>query len=407
MKNSIVLLIVISFVLVSCSNGFSAANLSSTATSSATIVSNPSGTTSTNSSTSDVNVMAVQVGCGYANEPCVSVKVCQHGTSSCVTINNILLDTGSYGLRIFSSMVSSLGLPKVASGSGTLAECVSYMDNSSDWGPIATADLVLGSETASNVRIQLIDSTLSGRPSSCTNPDDSPSNAGFNGILGVGLFVDDCGPGCAQTAQNETYYSCYGSNCSNVAVLEANQVSNPVAFLSTDNNGIILQLPSIGASGASSAQGYLVLGIGTRSNNNPVGATVLTADGNGNFGTTFQGSSYSGSFIDSGSNGLYFPQPSSLSTCGSSSDVSGWFCPSSVITYSATQNGNNGVGANVSFQIGNAQTLLGSGLNVFNDIGAPNSSGFDWGLPFFLGRTVFIGLDGTSSSLGSGAYWAY
>lgn len=351
--------------------------------------------------------MAVQVGCGYPNEPCVSVKVCVPGTSNCVTVNNILLDTGSYGLRIFSSTVAGLGLQKVTQGSGTLAECVSYMDNSADWGPIANADVVLGSETASNIRIQLIDSTFGQVPTSCGTPDVSPSDAGFNGILGVGVFVEDCGSGCAQTAQNEMYYSCSGTTCTNVAVAEANQVSNPIAFLPSDNNGLAIQLPNVGTSGASSVQGYLILGVGTRSNNTPVNATVLTADGNGNFGTTFQGVDYDGSFIDSGSNGLNFPQPSSLSTCGSSSIADGWFCPASIVTLSATQNGNNGVSANVAFQIANAQTLFNSNLNVFNDLGAPNSSGFDWGLPFFLGRTVFVGIDTKSSSLGSGPYWAF
>ncbi len=35
------------------------------------------------------------------NKACVSVTVCTPGTTNCQTINDILLDTGSSGLRIF------------------------------------------------------------------------------------------------------------------------------------------------------------------------------------------------------------------------------------------------------------------------------------------------------------------
>src|SRR4051794_14396704 len=55
--------------------------------------------------TMTVNTMPVTVGCGYQNEPCVSVTICEPGTSNCQTIPNVLLDTGSYGLRLFSCSV--------------------------------------------------------------------------------------------------------------------------------------------------------------------------------------------------------------------------------------------------------------------------------------------------------------
>jgi len=62
----------------------------------------------------------------------------------------------------------------------------------------------------------------------------------------------------------------------------------------------------------------------------------------------------------------------------------------------------------VSFQIANLENLLNSSNNVFSDIGgsAPDLL-FDWGLPFFLGRNIFVGLEGRGSSLGTGPYWAY
>lgn len=401
MRFSTLAIFLISFVQVGCGQGFAAIGSNSSSSLSG-------GVTLTQPTLSDSNVMSLQVGCGYANEPCVTVTICKPGTSTCVSIPNVLVDTGSYGLRLFSSTVASLGLTNAtASNGGTLAECVSYLDNSSDWGPVTVADVKLGSLTASNVRMQLINSSFPGLPSGCTNPDDSPSNAGFNGIIGVGLFVADCGASCANSANNQTYYSCSGSSCTNVAVPESQQVSNPIASLPSDNNGVALQLPNVGTAGSGMISGYLIFGVGTRSNNTPIGATVLTTDSSGDMTTSFNGKNYTGSFIDSGSNGLYFPQISALPTCGSNTDVSGWFCPSNLVSLSAVNVGNNGVSANVSFQIGNAQSLLDSSAVVFNNIGAPYSGGFDWGLPFFLGRTVYVGLEGSSSAIASGTYWAY
>jgi hypothetical protein len=64
---------------------------------------------------------------------------------------------------------------------------------------------------------------------------------------------------------------------------------------------------------------------------------------------------------------------------------------------------------NVPFQIGDADTLFSSSNWVFGELGAPygTSGYFDWGLPFFMGRKVFVGIEETSSGLGTGPYWAY
>ena len=32
---------------------------------------------------------------------------------------------------------------------------------------------------------------------------------------------------------------------------------------------------------------------------------------------------------------------------------------------------------------------------------------FDWGLPFFYGRTVFTAIEGAATPGGAGPYWAY
>ncbi|GFO55718.1 hypothetical protein GMSM_27250 [Geomonas sp. Red276] len=353
------------------------------------------------------NVMTVTVNgslCSsgsYPNKPCVSVTICTPGTSNCQTVSDLLLDTGSYGLRIFKQALN-VTLPQLPAGSGTLTECVQYGDGSSHWGPVASADLVLGGEPAVTVPIQVIDSTFGTRPRACSNADTSPSAGGFNGILGVGLFAQDCGAACAASAGNGNYYSCSGSTCSGTTVSLARQVQNPVSLLPVDNNGVLLQLPGVSLSGASYVNGSLILGIGTRSNNTPSGVTGYPADGYGEFTTTFNGTVLSSSFLDSGSNGLFFPDS------GIPLDSGGWFAPSQTMALSATNSGAYGSpSGQVSFQLANSTALFNSYNNVFNDLGANMAGAFDWGLPFFLGRSIYVGIEGTDSSLGTGPYWGY
>jgi hypothetical protein len=63
----------------------------------------------------------------------------------------------------------------------------------------------------------------------------------------------------------------------------------------------------------------------------------------------------------------------------------------------------------VAFEVNNSFTLLNSSNAVFPNIAADLGLDgyFDWGLPFFMGRPVYVGIDNTSSSIGSGTYWAY
>ncbi len=347
---------------------------------------------------------------GYLNKPCVSVKVCTHGsTIDCDTINDILLDTGSFGLRIFNNQVLTANLTQVPAGSGSLAECAQFGDGSSEWGPVKLADVILGNETASNVPIQVIDSLFGTLPTGCSNADPAPSAAGFNGILGIGVFIQDCGPACVDSAGIGLYYACSGASCSETKVPLASQVSNPVALLTSDNNGVIVELPSVLSAGTISVSGILVLGIDTKPNNASSGATLYSTDEFGEIVTILNGIFYN-SIIDSGSNGLFFSAPSRglLPDCTVNTD---WFCPSSVTTLSATnEDASLVVNSDVFFQIRNFDTLTGSSNNVFSNIGGFTPNFFDWGLPFYLGRSVYVGIEGTSSNLGSGTlgpYFAY
>lgn len=350
---------------------------------------------------------------GIPNMPFVSVTVCTPGTANCQTIDHVLVDTGSWGLRVFASQVpASVPLPQETDGSGNaLAECMQFFDGYT-WGAVRTADVKIAGETAHSLPVQVIDPNYSNIPASCANTGvarNTPSQLAANGILGIGVFKHDCGAACAQQAVAGTYYKC-AETCTSIAVAETLQVANPVPYFSTDNNGVIVSLPAVPSSGAQTTSGELIFGIGTAANNGLGNAQVIGLDPRkGVFTTTQNGTSYTNSIIDSGSTGLFFAS-TQLPTC--SSPNSSYYCPSSTEQLDATNFGANGTTSAVTFSVGNASTLAQSSAG---DAAMPLLAGpafvgstvFDWGLPFFYGRNVYAAIEQQSTPGGAGPYFAY
>jgi len=407
-----------------------------------------SPTTVTTGTTSATNAAAVTVGFGalgpsggYDNGIWTSVTVCVPGsTTSCETIPDILVDTGSVGLRVLSSALT-VSLPNVQDSSGNvLQECIQFADFSYVWGPVAsariqmtgtaeTASQVPGQAANSGVPIQIIAAAPSfGVPSSCLAMPPSPGvtidrntldNLGGNGILGIGNFAQDCGGYCVTTSANQ-YFACPGGECASADVPLQHQLWNPVAaFSSADTNGVLISLPPVPAGGAASVTGSLIFGIGTQSNNGIGSAQVYEIDAYGYFpqvvynGVTYA-SPYNGSFIDSGSDAIYFSDATSLAPAGiveCKGNLAGYYCPNSTIQFNVTAYGANNVSGAVQFSIANASSLFNSGFAAFNDVGGDSGAGFstdyvDLGLPFFLGRPVFVGIAGTNNTYPNG-FWAF
>jgi Protein of unknown function (DUF3443) len=375
---------------------------------------------------STANQQAIQVNTGPAlsagsvatNSAFTSITICVPGsTSQCQTIDGVLVDTGSFGVRVLSSALT-LSLPQQNdSGGNPLAECTLFVSDET-WGPVAQADVSLGGEKASAQLIQVIGGgtgNMATPPTSCSNQgpvDDTLASFGANGILGVGNFISDCGPGCAPGTTNNPgfYYSCPSSGCVVTTVPEANQVSNPVAAFAKDNNGVIVELPSATAPEAS-LSGTLIFGIGTQSNNGLGGATVYAVNSaDGNFNTTFKGITYTdAAFLDTGSNAIYFLDAATtgLPTC--SSPITFWYCPASTMNFTATNQAfQGGATTTINFSVVSAAPLnTNQSDGVFPGLAGPNPSTFDWGLPFFYGRNVFIAIEGASTPGGTGPYVAY
>jgi len=357
---------------------------------------------------------AVGAGVLSTNAAFTSVTICVPGsTTECQTIDGILVDTGSSGLRVLASVLT-LSLPQQKDASGNpIVECAQFADGQT-WGPVQMADISIASEKASSAAIQVIgSSSFSTVPTSCSSlgmMEDDVASLVANGILGVGNFLQDCGPLCTESGPGNLgfYYTCPSSGCQVTTLSLAQQVANPVAMFSTDNNGVLIELPAVSSPGAS-LSGSLIFGIGTQSNNALGSATVFTVDPDlGNFTTTFNGQTLTdAAFLDSGSNAIYF-LTSALTGMPTCKDLTFLYCPSSTQNFSATNMGRNGATGTVNFSVENGDTLSSNHNNsVLPNLGGPNAGLFDWGLTFFYGRNVFTAIEGKSTPGGTGPYVAY
>ena len=401
----------------------------SASTSSARVAVLP-GTAATNVQyiTVDGGVVATNI---YPNGGFTSVTVCTPGsTTNCTTVDGILVDTGSVGLRVLASALNGLSLTPIASGGGTLNNCVAFVDGSFLWGQVVTADVHLNGlttgtgEVASSLPLQLVaDPTSFAIPTTCNNggiDEDNQIGLGANGIIGIGPEPNDCTFGgqdfCTGVPPTgDPYYSCSGSSCVAASVPLAQQVANPITgFTATgDDNGSAILFQAV-TGGEPTVTGTMIFGIGTQTNN-PLGtATVYTMNSSDEFTTQYSSQDLTSSFIDSGSNAYFFPD-STIPVC---SDFTSFFCPTSTDFLSAINMGSTQGSGSVSFSVANTDNLFDNSSDpAYGYLAGPNgtspcngaSCSFDWGLPFFFrGTPVFTSID-TTTVAGQPAppWWAY
>lgn len=377
---------------------------------------------------------------GSANILYAEVKVCElpdpHPSNlstppKCVTIPNVLVDTGSVGLRVFAKSVTDAGLvlsPVSTPEGGEAWECYAFVIGGL-WGRNAVADVTLGQQVAQNIPIQLIQNDVGpAAPADCVTKADgttvdimsSVDQLGANGILGIGDTEIDCGIGCVD------YYNCPANAtatavCAVTALGVAFQVYNPVAAFPIHNNGVVLALPAVPFPGAVTATGELIFGIdtsnadtGAANNMRPSAAATVQ------LGTTYPSNSYlnitttynglpplTNSYLDTGTNGLFFSDNIRLCPVDPSQPPSPWYCPIdasnraiSLVTHASLSDGDNPSQNQtvVLFTVENADALFSTTNTAFGGLaGAPPpgpSAGttFAWGLPFFYGRRVFLSI---------------
>jgi len=349
---------------------------------------------------------------GYPNGAYVTANVCVPKTNTCATIDHVLVDTGSVGFRVLGYALGSVSLtPQTASDGNPMAECY-VAPTGYAWGSVALAQVQVSGEIASSIPIEVIaPSSIPAAPVACTSQTtggalNTISALKAKAILGIGVFQQDCGSSCT-TAPQSTYFSCPLAGCAPLPATIALQVSNPVAAFPNDNNGSEIQLPPLVAGGSQNAQGTLIFGIGTQSNNALVGVTAYAVNSSGIFNSTYNNSAYPGS-VSSGANANYFLSPgiTGFPACMTTA----YYCPSSQQTVSVTNSGTNGTSASVSLAVDNGDTLVQSGKFAFSTLGGPGGNrtpGFVFGIPFFYGRNVFTALSGAGTPGGTGPYFAY
>lgn len=394
---------------------------------------------------------------GIVNGLFTTVTVCQHGSTTCVSIPDVQVDTGSVGLRLLPSALGTVMLTPIAVSGSPLEECIQYGDTSYSWGPMELADVQIAGERAAGIAVQVLGGVTPMVPPSASSPasngaycltnpvnpnlpnggnEDTLASLGANGILGIGNFVFDCGSGCTSQplsfTQGYPYYICPNGTCQGVGVPTPDQAENPIAaFGSLDNSGVAITLPVVPPGGSGSVSGTMNFGIGTRSNNNLGNAKVFALDQCGSLPTvTFNNVSYSdtsctqngsglGGYFDTGSNALYVSDAATLasegipiSDCAQGTAGVNFYC----VTGGGTATLSNinllgylGVGSGtITLNINDATTLFKTNNAVFNDLGSDSGTSistdfFDMGMPFFLGKTVFVGIEGQSTPVGISA----
>ena len=265
------------------------------------------------------NVQPIQVTSGPANNTVnglyTSVTICVPGTSSCQTIDGVQVDTGSVGLRLLTSPVT-LPLPPVNDWQrppdrqlrhvrGLVLHLGTGRDRRRADG---RREGGLGAHPAH--RRRRLPRTRPPPAATAGRPPHTAAALSANGLLGVGVFRQDCGPACsggaspaaagvlqllrARSARRRRVPAAASSRtrcgCSPRTTTACSSRCRPSPRRDAPHRLRAL------SSSASARRPTTASG--------PRGSTRPTTAGN--FSTTFEGNVYSSSYLDTGSNGLFF-----------------------------------------------------------------------------------------------------
>lgn len=210
----------------------------------------------------------------YPNQPFVSLEICQPDLTACVTLNKVLVDTGSFGLRIFESALNGLTPTAITHQGGELRQCAGF-GSGYTLGRVVKVGLKMAGASARDLPIQVIETSPSAAPNDCATTGSAQFTAkeqvGGNAILGIGPLASDSGAGLrvryyVRNANQNTLLSQVPSDLA---------VANPIGRLDQHANGAVLEFPAADTNGNFTLSGSLILGLNTAANNVTTGVTFL------------------------------------------------------------------------------------------------------------------------------------
>ncbi|MGN4154908.1 DUF3443 family protein [Burkholderia gladioli] len=357
------------------------------------------------------------------NRLLTSVTLCSDSTEkNCQTIDNIVVDTGSVGLKVYNYAVADGGasLADERDAEGNLIGICARYASGYAWGRMKVVTLKMAGETARNLPIAVIngapvsssDSVVDLNslqvPSQCSTVNGVSQIRKFrdsNGILGVGTPFSDCG----DCAVSTNYFSCASSgSCLPTFLPSHMQTTQPVASFTADNNGLIIQLPNVDNFSVVPIVGQMIFGIGTQSNNQAVGVTAFSLNSAGR-GLIAMNGAISHVLVDSGTSVYEFQSGMSVNT-------NKFYAPSAATRVSATLSGvdSTGLGQNnqgsINFDVIDPASAIAARAVAIGGIATPladANAAVVLGLPFFFGKRLYFGINGRNSSLGTGPLVAF
>lgn len=344
------------------------------------------------------------------NRPFVQVTVCEPNSPNCQTIDDILLDTGSSGLRLLASALDPrLSFPAVTDDSGRqVGHCTIFGGGQqASWGAVRKADLKLGAMEARDLSVEIVNEpAFTPVPGDCRNRAQRVTeDFGFNGVLGIGMVDSLCGSACENgIPSHPLYYGCNDSACAGTRLPINRQVRNPIVLFASDyNNGSALTFPRVESGSTEPVVGTITFGIGTQANNQLGNAKIFRSDNSGLIAATYRGVR-TAALLDTGSSYISFYDPD-LPRCPP--PLSHLYCPGSgAYTVTAINESTTGVRDNVTVNIISPASNQPLAVAPY---GRATASGerVTWGLPFYFGRTIFTAIEGRNTPAGPGPYIAY